>query len=368
MKKIVSILVAAAMALSSSAMLTSCGDDFVGSNGELKIFNWGEYISDGTDGSMDIISEFEKETGIKVSAYDTYDSNEQMYAKIKSGSVDYDIVIPSDYMISRMIQEDMLEKIDYENLTNYDQIIDDYKGSALGYDPTDEYSVPYTWGTVGIVYNKAMVEEATGQKAEAAVTGWDAFWNEDFSNNMFMFINSRDSFGIAQKLLGYSFNETEEGTLNAAAEKLKEQKPLVQAYVMDEMFDKMENSEAAISPAYAGDIVTMMGTNEDLAYCFPKEGSNIFTDAICIVKGSANKTNAEKFIDFLCKPEAAKENIEFINYSTPNSGAYSLLDDETKNNEIIYPGADVLAQCEAFLHLPEETNELMERLWTEIRK
>lgn len=371
MKKLWSMVLVVALicmtALAGCSGNTDSGVE-VGSNGELKIFNWGEYISDGTDGSLDLIKEFEQTTGIKVTAYDTFDSNEQMYAKLKSGTVDYDIIIPSDYMISRLIEEDMLEKINYENIPNYSQIIDSYKGSALGYDPTDEYSVPYTWGTVGIIYNEPMIEELTGKPADEVVTGWDAFWNEDLKDNMFMFINSRDSFGIGELYLGKSLNETDPTVLEQVADALKQQKPLVQAYVMDEMFDKMENGEAAISPAYAGDIITMMASNEDLNYCFPKEGSNIFVDAVCIPKGAQNQENAEKFINFLCDPEMAKENIEYICYSTPNEGALELLDADLRNNKIAYPPQDILDRCEAFLHLPSETNELMENLWVEIRK
>lgn len=366
MKKLLSIFIACCL---TASLFTGCaGDSEVGKNGTLKIFNWGEYMSDGTDASRNVIREFERETGIKVEAYDTYDSNEQMYAKLKSGSSDYDIIFPSDYMISRLIDEDMVEKIDFDKLENYGNIMDEYKGDVYGYDPTNEYSVPYTWGTVGIVYNKKMVEKLTGQPADEVVKGWSVFWDERFKDNMFMFINSRDSFMIAEKLLGYSLNETDPDRLKQAASKLREQKPYVQAYVMDEMFDKMENGEAALSPAYAGDIITMMDYNEELGYCFPEEGTNIFVDVVAIPKGAKNKENAEKFIDFLCRADIAKANIEYISYSTPNRAAYEKLDEDLRESEIAYPSKERLERCEAFVNLSLEATEQMENLWTEIRK
>ena len=336
--------------------------------GELRIFNWGEYISDGTDGSMDVIEEFEKETGITVTAYDTYDSNEQMYAKLKSGSADYDIIFPSDYMISRLIEEDMIQPFQTDQLQNYSQVMPEYTGSVRGYDPTDQYSVPYTWGTVGIIYNRSMVEEITGIPAQEAITGWDAFWNPLFADNMFMFINSRDSFGIAEKLLGFSVNETDPSKLNQTADLLRAQKPMVQAYLMDEMFDKMENGEAAISPAYSGDIVSMMSENSDLGYCFPEEGTNLFVDGVCITKDAKNVENAQKFIDFLCRPDVALANAEFIQYSTPIAGAYAALDQTIRDNPIAYPSPDQLANCETYIELPIEITEQMENLWIDIRK
>lgn len=325
-------------------------------------------MSNGTDGFIDVISQFEQETGIQVSAYDTYDSNEQMYAKLKSGSSDYDIVFPSDYMISRLIQENLIQPIDVSQMANYSQIMDEYKGSARGYDPTDEYSVPYTWGHVGIIYNQPMVEQLSGQRAEEAITGWDAFWNPAFADQMYMFINSRDCFGIAQKLLGYSFNTTDQAQILQAADKLKEQKPLVQAYVMDEMFDKMENDEAALSPAYSGDIVTMMDSNPDLRYCFPKEGTNLFVDAACVTTNAENKDNAMRFIDFLCRPDIALANASYIGYSTPVRGAFEQLDESLQNNPIAYPPPQTLDRCETYLNLPEATLEQLENLWTQIRK
>lgn len=354
MKRFTSIAVAFCLCL-SVLVLSGC-DNAGGSAETIYVYNWGEYIPDGTDGSRDIIAEFEEETGIKV-VYDTFTSNEALYSKMKSGGSNYDVIIPSDYMIARLIEEDMIQKLNYENIPNAKNVMDSFKGQI--YDPTDEYSVPYTWGTVGIIYNTTMVD--------GTPDSWDILWDEKYSNNILMFNNSRDAFGIAQKLLGFSQNTTSETELQACADKLKEQKPLVQSYVMDEIFDKMENGEAAAAPYYAGDAITMMDENEDLAYFLPKEGSNKFVDAMCIPTDAKNKEAAEKFIDFILRGEVSAEICDFIGYSTPNQAAYDLLDDDVKNNEIAYPPQDVLDKCEFFEHLPTAINQLMQDLWVEIK-
>lgn len=364
LKRSISLLMA--FILSTNFLLEGCIRN--NSKRTLKIFNWGEYISDGTDGTIDVIKEFEKETGINVVAYDTYDSNEQMYAKLKSGGADYDIIFPSDYMVSRLIDEDMLLKIDKDKLTNYNEINDEFKGDKREFDKSNEYSVPYTWGTVGLIYNKDLISKLMGDNSEYNVDGFDFLWNEKLDDNILMFINSRDSFAIAEKLLGYSLNTIDINEITRASNKLKEQKSLVQSYLMDEMFDKMLENEAAISPAYSGDIITMTKLNSNLSYCFPKEGSNLFVDCVSIPKSSKNYDNALKFIDFLSKPQIAKANCEFINYSTPNIGAYNLLDDEMKNNKIAYPDEDILNRCESFVNLPKEILSEMENLWIKIRK
>lgn len=321
----------------------------------LAVFNWGEYISNGEDDSLDVIAAFEEEYGCTVQ-YDLFSTNEEMYTKLKSGSATYDVVIPSDYMISRMIKEDMLEKLDFDNIPNAENLMDRFK--VTDYDPTGEYSVPYTWGTVGLIYNSTMVEETPDS--------WAALWDERYKGNILMFLNNRDSFGIAEKLLGYSQNTTDEAEIRACADKLKEQKAVLQTYVMDEIFDKMEIGEAALAPYYAGDAVTMIQENPDLGFVIPKEGSNLFIDAMCVVKGSKNKALAEAFIDFMCEPEIGKANIEYICYSTPLQTVYDILDDETKNNPITYPDDETLANCEAYVNLPDETNMLMQDLWNEI--
>lgn len=354
-------------------LITLAGLNFFGffkqefENGELKIFCWGEYLADGTLNSLNIIDAFEKETKIKVSVFSTFDSNEQMYTKLKNGNVDYDVILPSEYMVSRLIKEDLIQKLDFSLLKNYNEIMDPFKGDVLGYDPTNEYSVPFSWGTIGIIYNKELVKNLTNENPEEIITGWDAFFNKKLNNEILMFINSRDSFAIANKLLNQSINTENFGEIEKSANLLKSQKELVQAYVMDEMYDKMENNEAAISPAYSGDIVKMMNNNKNLAYCFPKEGSNIFVDALCIPKNSKNIKNAHKFIDFLCRPDIALENTKFLAYSTPVRGAFNSLDDGLKFNKIAYPPKEILKKCEAHKALSKDVEQKIETLWTNLR-
>ena len=354
MKKIISALLCAAMVLGMSLGLSSCSSGEKG-KAVLKVYNWGQYISDVNDGGeIDVISEFEKQYNCTV-VYDTFASNEEMYTKLKSGSVDYDVVIPSDYMISRMIEEGMLEKLDYNNIPNAADLMESFR--SPDYDPTGEYSVAYTWGTVVLIYNSTMVEEVPDS--------WNALWDQRYTGKILMFNNSRDAFGIAEKLLGYSQNTTDEAEINACADLLKKQKAVLQTYVMDEIFDKMEIGEAAVASYYAGDAINMMDENPDLGAVIPKEGTNQFIDAMCVVKGTQNKELAEKFINFMCETEIAAANIDYICYSTPLQSVYDALDEEMKNS-IAYPSDEVLEKCESFVHLPKETNALMQDLWNEI--
>ena len=228
----------------------------------INVYNWGQYISEGDDGSIDVIAEFEKKyPNIKVQ-YSTFDSNETMYAKLKNGGITVDVVFPSDYMIGRMRQEGMLLELNYDNIPNAQYIDDAYRG--LAFDPENKFSVPYTWGTVGIIYNSKYVKEED-------VTGWELLWNPSYAGKILMFDNSRDAFGIAQYLLGYSVNSTDSAELQACADKLAEQKPVVQQYVMDQIFDAMENEEAWIAPYYAGDYLTMVEENPDLRFFRPAD-------------------------------------------------------------------------------------------------
>lgn len=326
----------------------------------LNVYNWGEYISidDGEEGAYDTIAEFEELTGISVN-YTNFSSNEEMYAKLKSGGASYDIIIPSDYMISRMISEGMLQQLNIDNIPNFANIDDSFKKPI--YDNTGAYSVPYMWGTVGIIYNKTMVDLPVDQ-----IATWDILWNEKYAGNILMFSNSRDAFGIALKRLGYSFNTTDEDQIREAFDLLKEQKPLVQAYVMDEIYDKMGGGEAALAPYYAGDAVVMIEDNPDLAFVVPKEGTNLFVDAMCIPTGAANKEAAELFINFMCEDLTGLKNCEYIGYSTPSTNVMSLLDDDIKNNKIIYPEKAVLDNSENYLGLPSQTTTLIDSLWTEL--
>lgn len=323
----------------------------------LKVYNWGEYISNGSDDTLDVIAEFERRNPDIDVEYTTYATNEEMYAKIASGSADYDIIIPSDYMIAKMIQEDMLTKLDFNNIPNFENINKSFRN--LEYDPQNEYSVPYTWGTVGIVYNKT--------KVTGTIDSWSALWDPEYTNNILMFDNSRDSYGIALKYLGYSQNTTNKSELDEATELLKQQKMVVQAYVMDEIFSKMPNGEAALAPYYAGDALTMIEDNPDLEFVVPKEGTNRFVDSMVVLKSSQNKALAEKFINYMLEPDIALANIDFIGYSTPLDNVREMLDDEVKNSHISYPPDEILAKCDTFNNLPEETNVYMQEGWVDVK-
>ena len=367
MKKIISVFLCVLLILSSLVFGVSADDayaydeayysKFKNDNLTLYVYNWGEYISDGSDDSMDVIKEFEELTGINVE-YTTFDTNEGLYSKLQSGSAYYDIIIPSDYMISRMAQNGMLEKLNYANIPNFEKYVDsDFKNPD--YDANQEYSVPYTWGTVGLIYNTKYVTET--------VDSWEILWDEKYSGKILMFSNSRDAFAIALKILGYSMNTENPDELREATELLKEQKDVVQAYVMDQIFDKMTEENAWIAPYYAGDYLTMSETNEALAFVFPKEGFNQFVDAMCIPKGCVNQEAAEMFINFMCEPRVSAENCGYIGYSTPVSAAKDLMDEETVSNEIAYPSSEVLANSETFRNLSDETNKLLDDLWIEVR-
>jgi len=326
-------------------------------SGEITVYNWGQYISDGSDGYLDVIAEFEAETGIKVN-YMTFDSNESMYTKLKTGGSSYDVIIPSDYMIGRLIQEDMLEELDFSNIPNYANVDDSFKNTA--YDPENKYSVPYTWGTVGVIYNTKYVDPGD-------VGGWDLLWNSKYKDKILMFDNCRDAFAIAQFRLGYSINTQEPAELRSCAELLTLQKPLLQGYVMDQIYAKMTREEAWIAPYYAGDYLYMVEENPDLGFYFPEEGFNMFIDAACIPKGCTNKEGAEAFINFLCKPEICGQNLEYLGYSAPISAAKEHMDPEVAESEIAYPSAETLQGGSSFNALPIETSQLMDSLWLSVK-
>ena len=323
----------------------------------LNFANWGDYISTGSDGYPDIISEFEELTGITVNLT-TFANNEELYAKMEAGAADYDLIIPSDYMISRMISEDMLDKLDFENIPNYANIDEKYKN--VEFDPNNEYSAPYFWGTVGIIYNRDLVDEAD--------LGWDILWNEKYTDSILMFDNPRDAFAIAENMLGYSLNTEDPSELQAAADLLTEQKPLVQAYVMDEIFNKMGAEEAAVAPYYAGDAVFLMRDYDFLDFYMPESGTNLFIDSMCVPKGAKNKKAAEMFINYMLEPEVGYVNSDYVGYSTPNAKSFELVDDERKNDGISYLNDEYLdAHTEVFRALSPEGDRLMSDLWTKIR-
>lgn len=327
---------------------------FQGQDIEINVYNWGEYLSDGEDGLMDINSEFTKLTGIKVN-YLNYETNEAMYAKIKSGANSYDVIFPSDYMVSRLIDEGLVQEINFDNIPNMKYIDESFLNPV--YDPEQKYSVPYAWGRVGIIYNKKMV----GYEVDS----WDVLWDENLKGKILMFKNSRDAFGVALMKLGYDINTENKEQLDEAAELLKEQKPLVQAYVMDQIFDKMQNNEAAAAVYYIGDYYIMSEVNEDLALYVP-DATNLYVDAACIPSDAANKEAAEMYINFLNEPQVAADNMEYICYSTPNTAAKELLEEDTRNNEDLYPSSEELANDVAFINLSEETNLYLDQLWTDI--
>lgn len=350
MKRKISLAIISIMIIS---LFVGCGkgdnESKTNDKGVVNVYNWGEYID------MDLISQFTEETGIKVD-YKNYESNEQMYSVLKQGGVNYDVVIPSDYMISRLIDEDMLEPLNFDNIPNYDGVDDNLKG--MDYDPDEQYSVPYMWGTVGIIYDPQIVGD---------VTSWGSLFDDRNFGNILMFDNSRDAMGIALKYLGYSMNTTDQAELDEAAELLAKQKPILQGYVMDQIFDKLESGEAAIGPYYAGDYLTMHDTNPDLEFCVPEEGSNVFVDAMCILKGAENKENAEKFIDFMTKAENSMKNSEYIGYTSPVEAVKDIMELDELSEKVMYPEEEVLNKCEAYITLPQETLDYYDSMWVKLK-
>lgn len=324
----------------------------------INVYNWGQYISDGTDGYPDVIEAFEKAyPDIKVN-YMTFSDNETLYSKLKTGGSSYDVIIPSDYMVDQLIREDMLEPLDFSNIPNFSYVDDSFKN--LSYDPENLYSVPYTWGSVGIIYNKNYVNEED-------IGSWNLLWNSTYAGKILMFSNPRDAFGIAQLLLGYGLNTEDSEELAAATQKLREQKPLVQAYVMDEVYGKMERGEAWIATYYAGDYLMMLDENPDLGFYFPEEGYNLFVDAMCIPKGCQHKKEAELFINFLCSPEISGPNLEYLGYSTPISAAKEYMDESVTQSDIAYPDEETLALGQSFSALSQEGTQQMNALWLSVK-
>ena len=322
----------------------------------INVYNWGEYIANGTDDSLDVNAEFTRRTGIQVN-YTTFDSNEALYSKLAGGGADYDVIIPSDYMVSRLIDENMLAELDFSNIPNFQYIDERFRDPD--YDPGSRYSVPYTWGVVGLFYNTDYIEEE--------ITSWTALWDDRYAGKILMFDNPRDSFAIAQFLLGQPLNTTDEAHWTEAAALLKQQKPLVQAYVMDRIFDKMESSEAWIAPYYSGDAAILVENNDNIRFVVPEEGTNYFVDAMCIPVTSSHKAEAEEYINFLCDPEIAGANMNYVGYSTPESAAKAYMDEEMAESPLYYPGDETLARTQVFINLPEDTSRLVDRLWAEAK-
>ena len=364
-----------AMTMAASLFLTGCGgsnnsstdsaSNSGSSNGSGKrvvnVCSWGEYIDE------DLIYQFEDETGIKVN-YQTAESNEALYSLLKTGAGDYDVIVPSDYMIARLIDEDMLAELNYDNIPNYAKIGEQYK--SLSFDPENKYTVPYTWGTLGIIYNSTMVD--------GDIDSWDAMFDEKYAGNVLMIRNSRDALAAALLDLGYDINTTDESQIREAYELLADAKSkgVYQSFVMDEVFGKMEGSNAAIAMYYAGDYLTMLDNNPDLKFVVPKEGSNWFVDAMCVLKTAQHKEEAEAWINFIASTESSLANMDYIGYASPNLEAlegYPAYYEETygepldeERYEIMAAPDDVLSRCELYINLPTDTLTLYNDLWTEL--
>ena len=360
MKKMISLLLALAMVV----CFTGCtGEDTPGEASQgtvtLNVYNWGQYIADGSDGSLDIIAEFESRYPWIDVNYSTYDSNEIMYSKLANGGITVDVIIPSDYMVARLIKENMLLELNFDNIPNYQYIDEAFRNTA--YDPENKFSVPYTWGTVGIIYNSNYVDAED-------VTGWELLWNEKYDDKILMFDNSRDAFGIAALLQGFDMNTTDPAELEACADRLAEQKPLVQQYVMDQIYDLMENEEAWIAPYYAGDYTVMAEVNEALSFYLPgDQGFNMFIDAMCIPTCCQEKEAAELFINFLCDPEISAANMDWVEYSVPSTAAKEYLDEETVNDPVSYPSDEFLVNGTSYAYLDPDVTRFVESLFMKVR-
>ena len=354
MKKRKLLSLTLAVSLTAAALLSGCGASAGGENGQVIVYNWGEYID------PDTITMFEEETGIKV-IYDEFETNEIMYPKIEAGASQYDVVCPSDYMIQKMIDNDLLAELDLSKLPNATENIgEQYWEQSKQFDAENKYSVPYCWGTVGILYNKTMVDEP--------ITSWSVLWDEKYKDNILMQDSVRDAFMVALKLNGYSMNTVNKTELETAKQALIDQKPLVQAYVIDQVRDKMIGGEAAIGVIYSGEAIYTQRENPDLEYVIPEEGTNIWIDSWVVPKNAPNMENAYKFIDFMCRPEIALKNFEYITYSTPNEAAQALIeDDDIRNSSIAFPDLSQYSNLETYSYLGEEGDELYNALWKEVK-
>ena len=357
MKKAFSLILTLSL---SAGLLAGCS----GSGTEKRVVNvcsWGEYIDES------LIQQFEEATGIEVN-YQTSPSNEELYSSLTLGGTSYDVIVPSDYMISQLIEEDMLQPLDYDKIPNFSKIADRFKN--LSYDPENLYTVPYTWGTLGIIYNSTMVD--------GDIDSWDAMFDEKYADNVLMIRNSRDALAAALLDLGYDINTTDEAQIREAYELLADAKSkgVYQSFVMDEVFGKMEGGNAAIAMYYAGDYLTMLENNPDLKFVVPKEGSNWFVDAMCVLKTAQHKEEAEAWINFIASTESSLANMDYIGYASPNLEAlegYPAYYEETygepldeERYEIMAAPDDVLARCELYTNLPADTLTLYNDLWTEL--
>ena len=341
-----------AVVVIAGGIFYSSKEDLSGTN-QVIVYNWGEYLD------PEVITLFEKETGINV-VYEEFETNEIMYPKVQSGAIAYDVVCPSDYMIQRMIENDLLAELNFDNIPNIKNIGQEYFKQSRQFDSENKYSVPYCWGTVGILYNKTMVDEP--------IDSWSVLWDEKYKDSILMQDSVRDAFAVALKYKGHSLNSTDLDELEEAKELLIKQKPLVQAYVIDQVRDKMIGNEAALGVIYSGEAIYTQLENPNLEYVIPKEGSNVWIDSWVIPKNAKHKENAEDFINFLCRPDIAKMNFDYITYSTPNTAARELIEDPAiRNSKIAFPDASELERCETFQFLGDKNDAIYNKLWREIK-
>lgn len=354
MKKKITSLCLISTLLTTSFGLSGCSKAKTAyANGVVNVYNWGEYIDE------EVIELFEETYQIKVN-YNTFNDNEIMYSKVSSGTGDYDVVCPSDYMIQKMIRQDLLQELDYERIPNIKHIDSAYLEAAETFDPGNRFAVPYCWGTIGILYNRTMVDEP--------ITSWSTLFDERYRDNILMIDSVRDAFAIALISLGYDINTTNKAEIEEATALLHAQYPLVYAYVIDQVRDKMIGNEAAIGVIYSGEALYTQSQNPNLEYVVPEEGSNVWIDGWVMLKNAKNKENAELWINFMCDPEIALKNFEYITYSTPNKTAKDMIEDEElKNNIVAFPGNDILDRCTAYTHLGSEMDEYYIDQWNKVK-
>lgn len=329
------------------------GDKNAGGDNVLKVYNWGEYIDE------DVIAEFEEETGIEV-LYDTFATNEEMYPRIEADPSLYDVICPSEYMVAKMMEKGLLQEIDWTKLENKDNLGAKYLDLLSEFiDPDNKYMVPYCWGTVGILYNTTLVDEP--------ITSWKCLWDEKYSGSILMQDSVRDAFMVAQKMSGYSMNTVDDAELETCCTLLKDQYPLVKAYVIDEVRDKMVAGGTALGVIYSGEYLMCTEQNPDLAYAIPEEGTNVWYDGWVITSGSKNPDAAHKWIDFLLRPDIAARNFEYIGYPTPNKAAEEFIDEEYLSDQAIFPDDSILDNCEIYMYLGEEAENKYYELWKQVK-
>ena len=349
MKKFLMLLLVGCLALG----IAGCG------GGDKKeevvyVYSWGDYLDPET------LRLFEKETGIHV-ILDEFDTNESMYPRVAEGAVHYDVLCPSDYMIQKLISNDLVQPLDFAKLSNAKKYIgEEFFKQASYFDPGNKYSVPYCWGTVGIIYDKTKVTDP--------VDSWNILWNEKYKGQILMQDSARDALMIPLKLMGQSMNETDKNILAEAQEMLKKQKPLVQAYVVDEVKDKLINSEAAMGVVFSGEALIILRENPNMAFAIPREGTNFWIDGWVVTKDAQNFDNAHKFIDFMCRPDIAVMNFEYLGYSTPNTGVKDLVqDEEIKNSPIAFPSPETYKGQETYQYLGNQMDEYYNSLWMSVK-